>query len=102
MIKIMNLINYKKIIREDRKRHVDLMNDVIDQLKDEEVPLETREELAVTAKGMLATNAVLEETNCNLEQSVGKFKGLVGAGAAAAIGYGLGTIIGHLIVKRKG
>lgn len=102
MSKIMNAIHYKKIIREDRKRHVDLMNDVIDQLKDEEATPETREELAETAKGLLATNAVLEETNCRLEHSVGRFKGLVGAGAAAAIGYGLGTVIGHLIVKRKG
>lgn len=101
MNKIKMLINYKKIIREDRERHVDLMNNVIDQLKDEEVPKETREELAETAKGLLATNAVLEDTNCRLEHSVGRFKGLVGAGAAAAIGYGIGTLIGHLITKRK-
>ena len=101
MNKIKMLINYKKIIREDRERHVDLMNNVIDQLKDAEGTPETREELAETAKGMLATNAVLEETNCGLEQSVGKFKGLVGAGAAAAIGYGAGRLIGHLITKGK-
>lgn len=101
MNKIKMLINYKKIIREDRERHVDLMNNVIDQLKDEEVPPETREELAETAKGLLATNAVLEDTNCRLEHSVGRFKGLVGAGAAAAIGYGVGALVGHLIAKRK-
>ena len=101
MSKIMNLVNYKKIIREDRERHVDLMNNVIDQLKDSEVPLETREELARTAKGMLATNAVLEDTNCRLEQTVGKFKGLVSAGIIGAVGYGVGTLIGGLITKRK-
>lgn len=101
MNKIKMLINYKKIIREDRERHVDLMNNVIDQLKDEEATPETREELAETAKGLLATNAVLEDTNCRLEHSVGRFKGLVGAGAAAAIGYGVGALVGHLIAKRK-
>ena len=101
MNKIKMLINYKKIIREDRERHVDLMNNVIDQLKDEEVPKETREELAETAKGLLATNAVLEDTNCRLEHSVGRFKGIAGVGAATAIGYGVGTLIGHLIAKRK-
>ena len=101
MNKIKMLINYKKIIREDRERHVDLMNNVIDQLKDEEATPEAREELAETAKGLLATNAVLEDTNCRLEHSVGRFKGIVGAGAAAAIGYGIGTLIGHLITKRK-
>lgn len=101
MNKIKMLINYKKIIREDRERHVDLMNDVIDQLKDEEVPLETREELAETAKGLLATNAVLEDTNCRLEQGVGKIKGLIGAGVIGAIGYGVGALVGYLSAKRK-
>ena len=101
MSKIMNLINYKKIIREDRERHEDKMNFVIDQLKSGKYTEEEREELAATAKGMLATNTVLEETNCRLEQSVGKVKGLVSAGVIGAVGYGVGTLIGHLITKKK-
>ena len=101
MSKIANLINYKKIIREDRKRHVETMSTIIDQLKDSDVPKETREELAETAKGMLATNAVLEDTNCALEQSVGKAKGVWGVMIASGIGYGIGTLVCHLVAKKK-
>ena len=101
MSKIKDLINYKKIIREDRERHEDKMNFVIDQLKSGKYTEEEREELAATAKGMLATNTVLEETNGRLEQSVGKFKGLVSAAAVGAIGYVAGTLIGGLIAKKK-
>lgn len=101
MSKIMNLVNYKKIIREDRERHEDKMNFIIEQLKSGKYTEEEREELAATAKGMLATNTVLEETNGRLEQCVGKFKGLVGAGVIGAVGYGVGTLIGGLITKRK-
>ena len=101
MNKINMLINYKKVIREDRERHVHDMSNVIDKLKDSDVPMETREELAETAKGMLATNAVLEDTNCAIEQSVGKAKGAWGVLVAGAVGYGVGKVIGHLIAKRK-
>lgn len=102
MSKIKNLINYKKIIRKDRERHVDMMNNVIDLLKDEEATPETREELAETAKGLLATNAVLEDTNCRLEHSVGRFKGIAGAAVIGAVGYVAGSLIGGLVAKRKG
>ena len=101
MSKIANLINYKKIIREDRKRHVETMSTLIDQLKDSNVPKETREELAETAKGMLATNAVLEDTNCAIEQSVGKAKGAWASLLAGAIGYGVSKAVCHLIAKKK-
>ena len=101
MNKIKMLINYKKIIREDRERHVDTMNALIDQLKDEEATPETREELAETAKGMLATNAVLEETNCRIYDKMGGVKGMLDAAAIGAIGYGVGALVGHLIAKRK-
>jgi division protein CdvB (Snf7/Vps24/ESCRT-III family) len=101
MSKIMNLINYKKIIREDRERHVDTMNELIDQLKDSDVPKETREELAETAKGMLATNTVLEDTNCRIYDKVGSVKGMFDAVALGVIGYGIGKVVGHLIAKRK-
>ena len=101
MNKIKMLINYKKIIREDRERHEDQMNFIIDQLKSGKYTEEEREALAETAKGMLATNTVLEDTNCAIEQSVGKIKGLLGAAVIGAVGYGVGAAIGHLITKRK-
>ena len=101
MNKIKMLINYKKIIREDRERHVDTMNVLIDQLKDENVPEKTREELAETAKGMLATNAVLEETNGRIERKMGSIMGMLDAAALGAIGYGAGRLIGYLITKKK-
>ena len=101
MNKIKMLVNYKKIIREDRERHLNQMNCVIDQLKDEEATPETREELAETAKGLLATNAVLEETNCAIERSAGKIKGMAGAAVIGAIGYSVGVLIGHLITKKE-
>lgn len=101
MNKIKMLINYKKIIREDRERHEDQMNFIIDQLKSGKYTEEEREALAETAKGLLATNAVLEDTNCAIERSVGKAKGAVGVVIAGAIGYGVGALIGHLITKNK-
>ena len=101
MNKIKMLINYKKIIREDRDRHLCMMNEVIDQLKDGNVPYETREELAETAKGLLATNAVLEETNCALSRSVGKAKGAVGGLVIGGISFGVGALVHHLITKNK-
>ena len=96
-----NVMNYKKIIREDRKRHVDDMNVIIDKLKDGKGSKETRENLAETAKGMLATNAVLEDTNCHIESKVGEVKGLLNAIGIGAVGYGVGRLIGYLITKTK-
>lgn len=96
-----NVFNYKKIIREDRKRHEDQMNFIINQLKDGKYTEEEREKFAETAKGMLATNAVLEDTNCQIESKVGEVKGLLNAIGIGAVGYGVGRLIGYLITKSK-